>query len=75
MQGNTRTQITLTYNGQSIHTTASTLTEILQQNGITEHTKGIAVAQNQTVINRNKWHKTPLMNGDTIEVVRPFQGG
>lgn len=69
------TQIILTYNGENITTTATTISQLLQQYNITEHSKGIAVAQNRSVISRTKWHKTPIAQGDIIEVIRPFQGG
>ncbi len=69
------TYISVIYNGDMVHTQTSTIAELLRQQGIDASTKGIAVAQNATVIPRKMWHETPVQDGDTVEVVKPFQGG
>lgn len=67
--------IHIRYNGAPITTNARTVLDVLQQHDISYDTRGIAVACNGTVIRRDDWEKTPLHDGDTLEVVKPFQGG
>lgn len=37
--------------------------------------QGIAIALNGRVVRRSEWAKTPLNEGDRIEIVRAMQGG
>ena len=37
--------------------------------------KGVAVALNNAVIPQSQWEKSPLSDGDHIEVIRATQGG
>lgn len=37
--------------------------------------KGIAVALNETIIHREKWHDTIVNENDAIEIVHAVQGG
>lgn len=37
--------------------------------------RGVAVAVNQEVVPRARWHTTPLRSDDMIEVVTAVQGG
>jgi sulfur carrier protein len=34
-----------------------------------------AIAVNYDVVPKNQWAKTPLKNGDEIEIITPRQGG
>ena len=52
-----------------------TLLEFLRIRHITPLTPGIAVAVNNTVIAKKNWSKKILRDGDTLEIVKPFQGG
>lgn len=42
---------------------------------ITPEEKGVAVALNGYVVPKARWADTPLAQGDTLEIVRAFQGG
>lgn len=37
--------------------------------------RGIAIAVNDTVVSKSRWHTHQLQNGDRIEIVRAMQGG
>jgi sulfur carrier protein len=54
---------------------ASTLAELLAQQGIGPEREGIAVARNGEVVRRADWASTPVSAGDRIEVVTARQGG
>lgn len=38
-------------------------------------TRGVAVARNDEIVPRAQWAETAVREGDTIEIVRPVQGG
>ena len=54
---------------------AASVAEFLAGRGIAEGAKGIAVALNGAVVPRRRWPETPLQPGDSLEIVRPIQGG
>ena len=37
--------------------------------------RGVAVARNQEVVIRSEWARTPLVDGDRVDVLRAAQGG
>jgi sulfur carrier protein len=37
--------------------------------------RGIAIAVNDAVVSKSRWHEHKLNNGDRIEIVRAMQGG
>ena len=39
------------------------------------HTSGVAVALNGNVVRGTEWDRTPLSDGDAVEVLTAFQGG
>ncbi|GHJ38197.1 sulfur carrier protein ThiS [Streptomyces sp. TS71-3] len=43
--------------------------------GISAASSGIAAALNETVVPRAQWPRTPLRDGDRIEVLTAVQGG
>lgn len=53
----------------------TTLAALLNVLGLGNDAKGIAVALNDTVVNKSDWAGTTLRDGDTIEVIRAVQGG
>ena len=65
----------ITLNGISVELLSKSLTDCLIQQNIDITKKGIAIAINHTVIPRAIWTDQILNDGDSIEVVRPFQGG
>jgi len=65
----------LTVNGQPTTLQSSTVTELLEQQGIIPTQQGTAVAVNDTVIPRRNWPTHQLQEGDRIEVITAMQGG
>jgi sulfur carrier protein len=37
--------------------------------------RGIAIAVNDTVVSKSRWHEHKLNDGDRIEIVKAMQGG
>lgn len=62
-------------NGESQPHQATTIAALLQQQGVSLESKGIAVALNGSVVPRNAWAETPLAPGDEVEIVKPIGGG
>jgi sulfur carrier protein len=63
-------------NGRKTNTAeAVTLITLLQENGISESTDGVAVAVNSGVVPRRKWADLHLHDGDAVEVIHAVQGG
>ncbi|KAA0573923.1 sulfur carrier protein ThiS [Azospirillum sp. B21] len=65
----------LRVNGQEEPLSAASVAELLAARGIAEGTPGVAVALNGAVVPRRRWLETPLRPGDSLEIVRPIQGG
>jgi sulfur carrier protein len=62
-------------NGREEPLSAASLAELLAGRGIAEGAPGVAVALNGAVVPRRRWSETPLQPGDSLEIVRPIQGG
>lgn len=62
-------------NGREEPLAAASVAELLAGRGIAEGARGVAVALNGAVLPRRRWTETPLTPGDTLEIVRPIQGG
>ncbi|SMF67612.1 sulfur carrier protein [Azospirillum oryzae] len=62
-------------NGREEPLSAASLAELLAGRGIAEGARGVAVALNGAVVPRRRWVETPLQPGDSLEIVRPIQGG
>jgi sulfur carrier protein len=54
---------------------SATLYSLLQANGISDQTSGIAVAVNDAVVPVRRWDELHLHDGDTVEVIHAVQGG
>ena len=49
--------------------------ELLEGVGVDPQARGVAVAVNGTVVPRRDWAQRTLVDGDQIEIVKPFAGG
>lgn len=65
----------LRVNGREEALVAATVAEFLAERGIVPGARGVAVALNGAVVPSRRWAETPLNPGDSIEIVRPIQGG
>ena len=64
------------FNGKNMQTQEGLgLLDFLKQNLIDTAAPGIAVALNECVILRTRWHLIFLKQGDRIEVIHAVQGG
>lgn len=62
-------------NGREEPLAAASVAELLVGRGIVEGARGVAVALNGAVVPRRRWSDTALTPGDSLEIVRPIQGG
>jgi sulfur carrier protein len=62
-------------NGVEEEIAATTVAELLVVRGVDPAARFLAVAVNGTVVRRSEWSSRPLSSGDTVEIVRPLQGG
>lgn len=53
----------------------TTLERLVEQLGLGDDPRGVAVALNSTVVPRDRWALTRLNDGDTIEIIHAVQGG
>ena len=65
----------LRINGAEIEVAVATIAELLAEQGIDPKARFLAVAVNGAVVRRAEWSAASLAAGDTVEIVRPFQGG
>ncbi len=65
----------LRINGKEAELAATTIAELLAEQGIDPKARFLAVALNGAVIRRAEWQAVALAAGDNVEIVRPFQGG
>ncbi|MBV8494656.1 MAG: sulfur carrier protein ThiS [Alphaproteobacteria bacterium] len=65
----------LRINGKEAELAATTVAELLTEQGIDPQTRFLAVAVNGSVVRRAEWPMSPIAAGDNVEIVRPFQGG
>jgi sulfur carrier protein len=65
----------LRINGKEAELAATTIAELLAEQGIDPKSRFLAVALNGAVIRRAEWQAAALAAGDNVEIVRPFQGG
>lgn len=64
----------ITFNDESIETTATVLTALLEERQLAGKT-GIAVALNECVIPQSRWAATELNERDSILVITAAAGG
>ena len=65
----------LRINGKDAELAATTIAELLAEQGIDPKARFLAVALIGAVIRRAEWQAAALAAGDNVEIVRPFQGG
>jgi sulfur carrier protein len=65
----------LKINGKEAEFAATTIAELLAEQGIDPKARFLAVAVNGAVVRRAEWLRASLAAGDSVEIVRPFQGG
>ena len=65
----------LRINGEEADIAVKTIAELLAERGIDPNARFLAVAVNGAVVRRADWPVAALSAGDTVEIVRPFQGG
>jgi sulfur carrier protein len=65
----------LRINGKEAELAATTIAELLAEQGIDPKARFLAVAVNGAVVRRAEWQAAALAAGDNVEIVRPFQGG
>jgi sulfur carrier protein len=67
--------IRLKINGFDEEVAVSTVAQLLAARGIDPGARFLAVAVNGAVVRRAVWDDAALNAGDTVEIVRPLQGG
>jgi sulfur carrier protein len=65
----------LRINGVEAEVAAATVAELLVARGIDPEARFLAVALNGDVVRRAEWPRQALAPGDSVEIVRPLQGG
>jgi sulfur carrier protein len=62
-------------NGVEVEVAATTVAELLVARGVDPAARFLAIAVNGSVVRRGEWASRELSPGDTVEIVRPLQGG
>ena len=62
-------------NGVEEEVEVTTLAELLVVRGVDPAARFLAIAVNGAVVPRREWASRALSPGDTVEIVRPLQGG
>jgi sulfur carrier protein len=62
-------------NGVEEEVEVTTLAELLVVRGVDPAARFLAIAVNGAVVRRREWASRELSPGDTVEIVRPLQGG
>jgi sulfur carrier protein len=65
----------ITLNGEDHPLAGARVVDVLQALGIDPARRGVAVAINGTVAPRATWVDALLSGGETVEIIRPLQGG
>jgi sulfur carrier protein len=65
----------LKINGVDEEVAATTVAQLLADRGINPAVRFLAIAVNGAVVRRAEWPQAALKAGDTVEIVRPLQGG
>lgn len=70
------TVIDITINGKTSAVDAgATVADVVHSIGVDEHTSGVAVAVNGSVVPRREWPSRRIAAGDVVEIIRAVQGG
>ena len=68
--------MTIELNGQRVELTdGARLSEAVSAAGANGEARGVAVAVDGEVVPRGAWDRTPLHEGQTVEIVGAIQGG
>ena len=67
--------IRMRVNGVEVDIAATTVAELLVARGVDPAARFLAIAVNGSVVRRAEWPSRELTPGDTVEIVRPLQGG
>ena len=67
--------IRMLVNGVEMDIAATTVAELLAARGVDPAARFLAIAVNGSVVRRAEWPSRELTPGDTVEIVRPLQGG
>ena len=62
-------------NGAARTVAASTIVEILREEGVDENARFVAVALNGSAVPRRNWAEMCLSAGDDVQIVKPVSGG
>ena len=65
----------LRVNGVEAEVAVETVAELLVERGIDPQARFLAIAVNGAVVRRAEWPVAVLSAGDSVEIVRPLQGG
>lgn len=63
----------LTINGENQAFSAETLSALVEQLGM--KSDRVAIELNREIVPRDRWHQTPLHDGDRLEIVHFVGGG
>lgn len=66
--------MTISVNGEPREVAAGTVLATVVA-GLTQATKGVAAALNETVVPRGQWPYTSVADGDRVEILTAVQGG
>ncbi|MBV8131647.1 MAG: sulfur carrier protein ThiS [Alphaproteobacteria bacterium] len=67
--------IRMRINGVEEEVGVTTIAELLVVRGVDPASRFLAIAVNGGVVRRAEWPSRELSPGDTVEIVRPLQGG
>jgi sulfur carrier protein len=62
-------------NGEDRTSAASTIVDLLREEGVDENARFVAVALNGAVVPRRSWAEVRVSSGDDVEIVKPVSGG
>ena len=62
-------------NGVGKTVNATTIVDILREEGVDDGAQFLAVALNGAVVPRGEWNTAKLAAGDSVEIVKPVSGG
>lgn len=62
-------------NGEEKTSAASTIVDLLREEGVDENARFVAVALNGAVVPRRTWGDVHVSAGDDVEIVKPVSGG
>ena len=65
----------LKVNGKDTETRSETVMDLIRELGYDEDGDGMAVAVNDSVLQRKQWNSFELSEQDRVEIIRATQGG